>query len=239
MAYVRKTDTLVHDILYKVRQMSETAQKPYSADTLTKDSAEYDAIRNCIESVSWKGAPQLRQQMPSDWLEGCKTKSIDVKIIAPESCPDSGDITVYLEKDNNETFTLSPAHCNAGSGYYGNNKGKIELCEADFPPLLMTWFKSGKSNESTKKALQDKFNKVEEQLKSYMQQHASLNTAIKELPELEQYVPEEYMEKLHAPSAPRGKVQRAEKTTVEDLGIDRDALTSAAVAHQLTRDGDD
>lgn len=234
MAYVRKTDTLVQHILHKVRKMSETAQKPYSADTLTKDSAEYDAIRNCIESVSWKGAPQLQQQMPDEWLDGLKAKNVDVKIVAPESCPDSGDVNIYLEGD----FTLSPAHASAGHSYSGN-RGKMTLEEADFPPLLMTWFKSGKSNESIKKSLQDKFNKVEEQLKSYMQQHASLNTAIKELPELEQYVPEEYMEKLHAPSAPRGKVQRAEKTTVEDLGIDRDALTSAAVAHQLTRDGDD
>ena len=234
MAYVRKTDTLVQHILHKVRQMSQTAQKPYSADTLTKDSAEYEAIRNCIESVSWKGAPQLKQQMPDEWLDGLKARNVDVKIVAPESCPDSGDVNIYLEGD----FTLSPAHASAGHSYSGN-RGKMELTEADFPPLLMTWFKSGKSNESIKKSLQDKFNKVEEQLKSYMQQHASLNTAIKELPELEQYVPEEYMEKLHAPSAPRGKVQRAEKTTVEDLGIDRDALTSAAVAHQLTRDGDD
>lgn len=234
MAYVRKTDTLVQHILHKVRQMSQTAQKPYSADTLTKDSAEYDAIRNCIESVSWKGAPQLQQQMPDEWLNGLKTRNVDVKIVAPESCPDSGDVNIYLEGD----FTLSPAHASAGHSYSGN-RGKMTLEEADFPPLLMTWFKSGKSNESIKKSLQDKFNKVEEQLKSFMQQHASLNTAIKELPELEQYVPEEYMEKLHAPSAPRGKVQRAEKTTVEDLGIDRDALTSAAVAHQLTRDGND
>ena len=234
MAYVRKTDTLVQHILRKVRDMSSTAQKPYSADTLTKDSAEYDAIRNCIESVSWKGAPQLKQQMPDEWLDGLKTRNVDVKIVAPESCPDSGDVNIYLEGD----FTLSPAHASAGHSYSGN-RGKMTLEEADFPPLLMTWFKSGKSNESIKKSLQDKFNKVEEQLKSFMQQHASLNTAIKELPELEQYVPEEYMEKLHAPSAPRGKVQRAEKTTIEDLGIDRDALTSAAVAHQLTRDGDD
>ena len=234
MAYVRKTDTLVQHILHKVRKMSETAQKPYSADTLTKDSAEYEAIRNCIESVSWKGAPQLKQQMPDEWLDGLKARNVDVKIVAPESCPDSGDVNIYLEGD----FTLSPGHASAGHSYSGN-RGKMTLEEADFPPLLMTWFKSGKSNESIKKSLQDKFNKVEEQLKSYMQQHASLNTAIKELPELEQYVPEEYMEKLHAPSAPRGKVQRAEKTTVEDLGIDRDALTSAAVAHQLTRDGDD
>ena len=234
MAYVRKTDTLVQHILHKVRQMSQTAQKPYSADTLTKDSAEYEAIRNCIESVSWKGAPQLKQQMPDEWLDGLKARNVDVKIVAPESCPDSGDVNIYLEGD----FTLSPAHASAGHSYSGN-RGKMTLEEADFPPLLMTWFKSGKSNESIKKSLQDKFNKVEEQLKSFMQQHASLNTAIKELPELEQYVPEEYMEKLHAPSAPRGKVQRAEKTTIEDLGIDRDALTSAAVAHQLTRDGDD
>ena len=62
--------------------------------------------------------------------------------------------------------------------------------EADFPPLLMTWFKSGKSNESIKKSIKDKFKKIEEQLKSFMEQHASLNTAIKELPQLEQYVPE-------------------------------------------------
>jgi len=234
MAYVRKTDTLVQHILHKVRQMSQTAQKPYSADTLTKDSAEYEAIRNCIESVSWKGAPQLKQQMPDEWLDGLKAKNVDVKIVAPESCPDSGDVNIYLEGD----FTLSPAHASAGHSYSGN-RGKMELTEADFPPLLMSWFKSGKSNESIKKSLQDKFNKIEEQLKSFMEQHASLNTAIKELPQIEQYIPEEYMEKLHAPSAPRGKVQRAEKTTVEDLGIDRDALTSAAVAHQLTRDGDD
>ena len=234
MAYVRKTDTLVQHILHKVRQMSQTAQKPYSADTLTKDSAEYEAIRNCIESVSWKGAPQLKQQMPSEWLTGLKARNVDVRIVAPKSCPDSGDVNIYLEGD----FTLSPAHASAGHSYSGN-RGKMTLEEADFPPLLMTWFKSGKSNESIKKSLQDKFNKVEEQLKSFMQQHASLNTAIKELPELEQYVPEEYMEKLHAPSAPRGKVQRAEKTTIEDLGIDRDALTSAAVAHQLTRNSDD
>jgi len=234
MAYVRKTDTLVQHILHKVRQMSSTAQKPYSADTLTKESAEYEAIRNCVESVSWKGAPQLKQQMPDEWLDGLKAKNVDVKIVAPESCPDSGDVNIYLEGD----FTLSPAHASAGHSYSGN-RGKMTLEEADFPPLLMTWFKSGKSNESIKKSLQDKFNKIEEQLKSFMEQHASLNTAIKELPQIEQYIPEEYMEKLHAPSAPRGKVQRAEKTTVEDLGIDRDALTSAAVAHQLTRDSDD
>ena len=235
MAYVRKTDTLVQHILHKVRKMSETAQKPYSADTLTKDSAEYDAIRNCIESVSWKGAPQLQQQMPDEGLDGLKTKNVDVKIVAPESCPDSGDVNIYLEGD----FTLSPAHASAGHSYSGN-RGKMTLEEADFPPLLMTWFKSGKSNESIKKSLQDKFNKVESQLKSYMQQHASLNTAIKELPELEQYVPDHYIEKLHAPSAPRGKTApRPEKTTVEEFGIDRDALTSAAVAHQLTRDSND
>ena len=229
MAYVRKTETLVSEILSKVREMSRKAQEPYSGKTLTDDSAEYQAIRNCIEDVSWKDAPQLKQQMPSDWLDGLKSKNIDVNIVAPESCPDSADVSIYLEGD----FTLSPAHASAGHSYSGN-RGKITLEETDFPPVLMAWFKGGKSNESLKKATEDKFNKVEAQLKSFMEQHASLNTAIKEMPEIEHYVPTEYIEKLHAPSVPRSKTApRPDKTTVEDLGIDRDALTSAAVAHQI------
>ena len=206
MAYVRKTDTLVSEILHKVREMSRTAQEPYSGKTLTDDSAEYQAIRNCIEDVSWKDAPQIKQQMPKDWLEGLQAKEIDVNIVAPERCPDSADISIYLKQPNDGYFTLSPAHASAGSSYYGN-KGKIELREADFPPVLMAWFKGGKSNESLKKSIEDK---------------------------IEHYVPTEYIEKLHAPSVPRSKTaQRPEKTTVEDLGIDRDALTSAAVAHQI------
>ena len=234
MAYVRKTETLVSEILQKVREMSRKAQEPYSGKTLTDDSAEYQAIRNCIEDVSWKDAPQLRQQMPKDWLDGLKAKNIDLKIIAPESCPDSADVSIHLEQPNDGYFTLSPAHASAGHGYYGGNKGKMTLEEADFPPVLMAWFKGGKSNESLKKSIEDKFNKVESQLKSFMQQHASLNTAIKEMPEIEHYVPTEYIEKLHAVSPPRNKTApRPEKTTVEELGIDRDALTSAAVAHQI------
>ena len=54
------------------------------------------------------------------------------------------------------------------------------------------------------------------------------------MPEIEHYVPTEYIDKLHAASKPRGATApRPDKTTVEDLGIDRDALTSAAVAHQI------
>ena len=233
MAYVRKTETLVSEILQKVKEMSRKAQEPYSSKTLTDDSAEYNAIRNCIEDVSWKDAPELKKQMPKDWLEGLKAKEIELKIIAPESCPDSADVSLHLRQPNDGYFTLSPEHAAAGSSYYGN-KGKIELHEADFPPVLMAWFKGGKSNESLKKAMEDKFNKVEAQLKSFMEQHASLNTAIKEMPEIEHYVPTEYIDKLHAASKPRGATApRPDKTTVEDLGIDRDALTSAAVAHQI------
>jgi len=234
MAYVRKTETLVSEILQKVREMSRKAQEPYSGKTLTDDSAEYNAIRNCIEDVSWKDAPQLKQQMPKDWLDGLKSKNIDLKIIAPESCPDSADVSIHLEQPNDGYFTLSPAHAAAGQGYYSGTRGKMELHEADFPPVLMAWFKGGKSNESLKKSIEHKFNKVENQLRSFMQQHASLNTAIKEMPEIEHYVPTAYIEKLHAVSPPRGKTApRPEKTTVEELGIDRDALTSAAVAHQI------
>ena len=64
-----------------------------------------------------------------------------------------------------------------------------------------------------------------------MGQHASLNTALKEMPELEMYVPAAFMRKHAAPEASRAKVQRP--TNIERLDINVDVLTSAAVAHRI------
>lgn len=234
MAYVRKTETLVYEIIQKVREMSRKAQEPYQADTVTSGSPEYKAISDAVEDVSWKLAPHLKNEMPAKWAKRLsKAEKVEVKIPAPSSCPDSGSLRVYIERQSG--FCLSPEHYDPHASNYTNPMIKFEA--EDVPPVVLNWFASGKSNEATKAGLQAKFDKVEEQLKEFMKQHASLNTAIKAMPEIEHYVPVEFIDKLKAPSKPRGKVQRDEKTTAEELGIDVDALTSAAVAHQIASAG--
>ncbi len=228
MAYVRKTETLVHEILNKVRDMSETAQKPYEASTVTEDSAEYKAIADALENVSWKQAPDLKDKMPQDWRAPLTFDQVSVKVPAPSDCPDSGELNIRIERKGG--FFMSPSNI-GNSGYYRSSE--IIFSEEDIPPVLMNWFKGGKSNEATKAGLAEKFEKVKNQLEAFMKQHASLNTAIKAMPEIEHYVPSHYIERLHAASPPRGAVQRAEKTAVEELEIDVNELTSAAVAHQI------
>ena len=231
MAYVRKTDTLVHQILCHVREMSRTAQQPYEGATLIEGSPEYTALADAIETVSWKMAPELRGKMPAEWKKRLsKSERVNVKVPAPKSCPDSGDLELYIERKGNG-FHLSPLHFDPSTTYYSSPTITFE--EEDIPPTVITWFQSGKSNEATKAGIVAKFEKIENQLDAFMKQHASLNTAIKAMPELEHYVPTEYMDKLHAPSAPRVKAKTVAKTPVEDLDIDVDNLTSMAVAHQI------
>jgi hypothetical protein len=230
MAYVRKTETLVREVLQKVEVMSSTAQKPYLTETITENSAEYKALSSAVETVSWKLAPELKDKMPSEWSERlARSKRVEVIVEPPVDCPESGRLRVNIES-NDAPFCLSPEHFDPNTGSYYNNP-KITFVESDIPPIVMAWFKGGKSNEATRAGLKTKFDKVRKQLELFMHQHSSLNTAIKAMPEIEHYVPDEYIQKLHAPSPPRGKA--ATPAPKEELDIDVDALTSAAVAHQI------
>ena len=234
MAYVRKTDTLVHEIVSRVQDMSRTAQKPYDVDTVVEGSVEYKAILDAVETVSWKSAPELKDKMPTSWVKRLtKAEKVEVKIPAPKSCPSSGSLKVQIESKG-KPFFLSPLNFDPNANSYYSYPS-ISFAEDDIPPVLMTWFQSGKANEATKAGIKTKFEKVEEQLKKFMGQHASLNTAIKAMPEIEHYVPEEYIQKLHAPSPPRGKASAP--AVKEELDIDVDELTSAAVAHQIASAG--
>ena len=66
-----------------------------------------------------------------------------------------------------------------------------------------------------------------------MGKHASLNTAIKEMPELKLYVPSHYIEKLEKQEN-RIKAKPKAPTTDDDVAVDVEALTRAAIAHRIT-----
>jgi hypothetical protein len=81
--------------------------------------------------------------------------------------------------------------------------------------------------------IESQFNTVRHQLKAFMSQHKSLNKALEEMPEIELYVPERFMERYRAKAAPRVKPEAP--TNVEELNIDRDSLAAAAIAHRMSQ----
>ncbi|MDB4725584.1 hypothetical protein OAF44_03585 [Akkermansiaceae bacterium] len=218
MAYVRKTDTLVNDIIGRVQYMSRTAQQPYQTDTLEVGTPEYNDMRNAVVDRTWAAAPDLKGKLPDDW---CGTpRRVDVHL------RDTNGWTVArfgIENTVANPIRLSPE--------YSSNYPDVYVSTADLTGAAQTWVDEMADRVEKRNAVREQFKAVENQLSAFMQHHASLNAMLTEMPEFEMYVPEKYMTKVRAKSAPRAKVERP--TIVQDLNIDVDALAAAAITHRM------
>jgi hypothetical protein len=221
MAHVRKTQELVTAIDYKVQQMCEAAQEPHQQQNLMLGTAEYDALREDVLTEMWSAAPQLRNQLPSDW---CVTPTrIDVDIQ-----DDHGKRIKFTRVDSTDQDPLvCPPKVN--SSYAPDHKIKYR----NLSPDVVTWMEDNKQRAAKCAEIESQFNTVRQQLAAFMSQHKSLNTALEEMPEIELYVPERFMERYRAKAAPRVKPEAP--TNVEELNIDRDSLAAAAIAHRMSQ----
>jgi len=218
MAYVRKTDTLVHDVINRVQAMSRAAQQPYQTDTLEAGTPEYNDMCNAVVDKTWAAAPDLKGKLPDDW---CGTpRRVDVHL------RDTNDCTVArfgIENTVANPIRLSPE--------YATHYPDVYVSTANLTGAAKTWVNAMAGNQEKRNAVREQFKVVENQLHAFMQQHASLNAMLTEMPELEMYVPDRYMTKVRAKSEPRAKVERP--TNVQDLNIDVDALAAAAITHRM------
>ena len=219
MAYVRKTDTLQYDVINRVREMRSAALEPYQTNKLEIGTPEYNDMRKDVVAATWKDAPDLQHKMPDTWC-GEPTRA-DVSVINS----DGNRVAKFsIENTSANPMRFSPA-------YRGRSYPDVDVLTANLTGAAKTWVDSIAGFKEKQSEIKDKFNVVEEQLKGYMQQHASLNAMITEMPEFEMYVPDKYMQKYRAKSEPRAKVERP--TNVQDLNIDVDALAAAAITHRM------
>ena len=175
-------------------------------------------MRNAVVDKTWAAAPDLKGKLPDDW---CGTpRRVDVHL------RDTNDCTVarfVIENTVANPIRLSPE--------YPANYPDVIVSTADLTGAAKTWVNAMAGNREKRNAVREQFKVVKDQLSAFMQQHASLNTMLTEMPELEMYVPEKYMTKVRAKSEPRAKVERP--TNVQDLNIDVDALAAAAITHRM------
>ena len=219
MAYVRKTDTLQGDVINHVRVMRNAALAPYQTDKLEVGTPEFDDMRKEVIARTWIDAPDLQHKTPSNWC-GDPIRA-DVNVINSDG---NRVAKFYIENTPANPMRFSPA-------YRGRSYPDVDVLTANLTGAAKTWVDSIAGLKEKQTEISDKFNVVEQQLRGYMQQHASLNAMITEMPEFEMYVPDKYMQKHRAKSAPRAKVERP--TNVENLNIDVDALAAAAITHRM------
>ena len=222
MAYVRKTDMLVEDIKGRVRSMKDKALTAYQSNSIESGTPTYDAAVESAQNAAFRDAPELKGKLPPSWYKEHERVEIQFKTDTGENM-----FSTNLNAPDHRKIKLPKVF---DSRYYAV---EVDVRYSDCTDALRTWLDDANNRNTKRGEIAEQYRTIEEQLNAFMGEHASLNSAIKEMPEIEMYVPEKYLAKLREATAPRTK-KAAQPSNVETIGIDRDALASIAIAHRIT-----
>lgn len=226
MAYVRRTDILVQGIRDKVRQVGKNAQKPYDNSEVESGTPVFEGLCDGVYNSLWEQAPDLKGKLPKDWM-----KEVE-RMYARVELKDGNKWEVLLRASEGKSFYVPPTK-EARDRYTPT----FDVKQSHLNELTREYVDGASERAKQLAEVKSKFSDIEHQLTSYMRSHASLNAALEEMPELEMYVPDEYMEKYRAPNPKKARRQKSEdeQTVSESLGIDRDALAAAAIAARMSQ----
>lgn len=220
MAYVKVTDKLKDDIRSKISRMADKQVKLLGEDNLSYE--EHKAVAADVESFAWKDAPHLKDQMPKKWTNEASAFFVELQNESPER------ILINVELEDSHAINLPPRF---EVGKYSWNKVSLpaefqsEPTRAVFVKILEHRKRAAETNR--------RFADIQDQILSFLSAHKSLNAALRELPEIQMYVPDEYMERVNR------KVERANASAyndeVEKPEVNRELLMSAAVADRIMK----
>ena len=220
MAYVRKTETLVDEIKTKVRKMYQRALEPLKNPFPEIGTPLYKTIKEDVTAAAYSSAPELRGKIPLSWLKS--HDSVQAEFYA------ANELNIYVDI-NSEQSARFDLPFQQSNNYFPKVFVSPEHCSPD----TQLWVDEEIKIQAKRLELKAKFTTLEYQIVEYMGQHASLNTAVKDMPELELYVESYTLDKLRAkaePRAPKGN----KPNTAQSLSIDVNMLASMAIADRIT-----
>lgn len=237
MGYVRRTQRLLDEVAEIVGSMRDKEIKTLpEMEKPELGSTEHEDLCTFIEHKIWGIAFPLKDELPKSWINKEAKLDVNIKengnVIFP--APSNHQSYISITTESSRPFS-GPPKKEDGSDF---SRWSTYSFEADdsLPPSVRSWIDEYTENERKKTEIRAKFAGIKDQLKSFLNTHASLNTALKEMPELEMYISADDLAKVRTKgkTTPTVKVE----TAVEKLAIDVDALTQAAVAYRITSAGD-
>ena len=217
MAYVRRTDKLIDGIKRKISQMRSKAESIHASGDVELGTPMYDEVKAAVSKEAWQLYPALQDKMPDAWCYF--TERVQVRL---EDADGHRVKSLTLSTPDNAKMRLP---CKP-STYYDEVSVVYEhqSCE------LRRWVSEEQSRQAEVRATREQYEDVERQIMAFLMTKTSLNAALKEMPELELYVPDEFMEKFREPNTPRTKGAGEEHPVVE---VDRGQLAALGVAHRM------
>ena len=221
MAYVRKTQEFFDAVVRNVQNMKDKAVSVYPHPVIERGTPEYSHALEAVDTAAYRDAPHLKDQYPDAWK---KTVRNSIKL---DFHREDGAMAFSTSIDCESIGVQVPAHVNAS--YFSTS---VAVYRSDCPAPLQAWYDDQVALNKKRSDTAEKYATVEDQIKRYMEQHASLNKMLEDMPEFEMYVPQKYMDKFHEEVEPRAKKQQ--QSVADEIGIDRDAIAAIAIANRVT-----
>jgi len=216
MAHVKITERLINEVAGVVQRMQRSALG--QLDTASPEEMADEMAELAVQDA-YSEAPHLRGQLPESWLN-------ELHWLRVRFVDDAGTETgVFYDRD----FDGSVKMPRVDSRY----RHDVTFRLSGAPSRVRDWHDRTLAARQEKQNIEQRYRTVRDQLMQFLRSHNSLNRAIKEMPELEMYLPQEFMDRLNAPNPKRSK-KTEDRPQVE---IDRNAVASLGVAHRLSSTG--
>lgn len=217
MAYVRRTDRLIDGIRQKIAQMQRKAEEMHASERIEIGTPIYNDTRSAVEAAAWELKPELRHTMPKEWSytsDQCRVIFYDYD--------DCRIMSSHVETPKDDPMLLP---CKPSSYY-----DEMKVYYRHQSPALRRWLAEEDQRKRNRDELRQQYHDAEKQVMAFLMTKTSLNAALKEMPELELYVPQEFMDKYYEATAPRAHVLTEQ---AEPVPVDRDQLAALAIAHRI------
>jgi hypothetical protein len=226
MAYVAISDKLMQAVSSHMDRMERKELQALPEPKLELEEVEYDII----ERKMWGEHYPLKTQIPADWLRKCNS------------------VNVILRKQPTETDTLQYHHITSvttsrvlivpPSGHkfaktvdistsYDGTVNRIGICASHFDAPKFT---EARARIATISEVQQRWNKVQQDVRKFIEEAKSLNEAVKLWPQVSLYIPAEYLNKVNEKREVSKSASRAAEILKE---IDTNAAIASATLSRM------
>lgn len=219
MAYVRVTEKLLDGIENKINIMYDKALKMHANPDTSYGTAIHSDVEKAVLTQAWSACPELYDQLPDEWCHF--SSALDAEIVSQDG-RNRATFRVFNPSDTHLKLPCKP------SPYYHDS---IRVDYEHQSDAVRAWLEDQFNRAQEVTDTREQFRLVHRQITDFLRTKTSLNAALKEMPELELYVPQEFMDKYHEPTAPRANTSAEDQPPAVE--VDRDQLAALAVAHRM------
>lgn len=212
----KELEKRIHNRICKMRDQEVQIEVPDNEKSLTLDASEL------LMQMAWGDYKHVFPQLPREWLAHNKNQDFNVIAHVDEAgnetkyCVSLVGLTEYYEPPTPHRWGAPRPSCTK------------EWLQTKLHLNGTQYILDQIAQKEIRTTITEKWDKVANDISTYLSKCKSLNEALRLWPALKMYVPEEYIDRVNH------KVERRQRETEITMTVDLEELTATAIAAKLS-----